>query len=212
MTTSVAGLNESQRAVVLTALREFYCPVQVDNLNAYVAAFAPHVGSLPDPEGVVATEVSAWRSGSLGPVWICPAIMDEYGAANDAYLTRSDWGLEDRVLIHGGDEAYHLWLVRVLCDLYLVAEERGSEGLAAIAMRIRHHGEAVVSRLSEEPISSLADGIGTFDEDMIESLREAAEDSHAELAAKERSTRRQLVHELERLDDSRRLFGRSFPG
>lgn len=207
MMSSLEGPNESQRAVVLTALEEFYCPVQVDDLNAYAAVFAPGIDSLPDFAGVVAAEASAWRSGSLRKIWICPSLTDVDGASNDTYLTLSNWSLENRLLIRAGDQARRVWLVRVLCDLYLVAEEEGSQDLEPIAARIRYHSESAISYLPAELVSILIHGVEEFNVDMIEKLREAAEDSYTVLAAKERAAWRQSAQELERLDDYRRLFG-----
>lgn len=46
MMSSGMGLDEPLRLATLDALRGFYCPVQVDDVNAYAAVFAPEVGKL----------------------------------------------------------------------------------------------------------------------------------------------------------------------
>jgi hypothetical protein len=205
--TSGVELGEPWRTVLLAALQEFYCPVQPDDIRAYIAAFAPEALTLPGPGQVLASEASAWRSGRLGPIWVCPAFVNGDAVANQEYLTRSDWSIENRLLIQNKSRARHVWLIRVFCDQYLVAEERGSRDLAPIFSRIRYHGELAASDLPGGVFPDLSWEVGGVDGDLIEELREIAEDSHAALAASERPERRRLAQELERFDGYRRLFG-----
>ena len=200
-------VDESQRAAMLAALHEFYCPVQLDDIGAYASVFVPAVLPLPDPALVVTAEASAWRLGKSRPNWICPALTNENGVANYAYLTRSEWSLENRLITESDNKARDVWLVRVFCDQYLVAEEQGLPDLESIIARIRHHGESAAASLPTELVSNFLRGADEVDGDVIEELREAAEDSHAFLAAQDRPMRRQLAQDLERLDDYRRLFG-----
>jgi len=205
--TAGGELGEPWRATLLAALQEFYCPVQPDDIRAYFAAFAPEALTIPRPRQVLASEALAWRSGRLGPIWACPAFVNGEGVANQDYLTRSDWSIEGRLLIQNGSRARHVWLTRVLCDQYLVAEERGTLDLETIFSRILYHGERAASDLPGGVFADLSRDAGGVDSDQIEALREIAEDSHAALAASERPERHRLAQGLERLDGYRRLFG-----
>lgn len=200
-------MDEPQRSATLAALHEFYCPVQAEDVDAYTAIFAPQLGRISDLVEVLATEASAWRSGRLGPVWLCPALADAEAVANPAYLTRSDWSIENRLLIRGGSQARHAWLARVFADQYLVATEQGIRHLSPIVSRIRHHAISADQHLLNRVTSSLDHNTNEADEDIIEELREAAEDSYAALAAEDQPRRRQLAQQLEHLEDSRRIFG-----
>ncbi|WP_162561303.1 hypothetical protein [Salinispora vitiensis] len=201
--TSETVLDEPQRAVIIAALDEFYCPVQVDDIGAFASNLLP----LPSPGSVVAAEASAWNLGRSGPNWICPALTNGNGAADHRYLTRSDWSLENRLITESDSKARHLWLVRVFCDQYMIAEEQGLDDLESIIARIRFHSELSASSLSTELVSNILGGADEVEGEMIEELREVAEDAHAFLAVQDRSMQRQLARDLERLGDYCRLFG-----
>jgi predicted RNase H-like HicB family nuclease len=99
-----------------------------------------------------------------------------------------------------------MWLVRVFCDRYMIAEERGAPDLRPLYSRILYHGELVSSDLPGDVIAALPPVVEEVG-DAIEELREMAEDAHAVLSETELSTRRPLAEELENLDEFRKLFG-----
>lgn len=203
-------MSKLQRSAILAVLQQFYCPVQVEDVNAYTAVFVPDIGRISELAKMLKGEADAWRLGELGPTWMCPALTDAEAVADPTYLTRSDWGIGHRLLIQGGDQARHLWLVRVFSDRCLVAAEQGLQVLSPIISRVRYHTEAVAFHLPVELVSHVSRSRNKIDEYLIEELREAAEDSHAALIAKEQPARRRLAQQLEHLDEHRRLFGNIF--
>ncbi len=176
--------SEYRRNVLLRATHEFYCPVPRDDLEAYAAVFADMSEGVPDLRSLILEEQLAWRTGVSRDVWLCPALRVPDGRPDYDYLTRSDWRLDVRVVAPHGDAVRGLWLLRRFCDLYMVAEESHlgtPEGLAAqiekyLSVSAEYLAEDLQSRLRRDELY----------DDLLEDVREAAEDAYSRVEGNER--------------------------
>jgi hypothetical protein len=199
--------EEFQRVVVLRALDQLYCPAQWDELNAYASTFAEPITELPVLRQIIDRERGRWSTGTSGEVLLCPALQESSAASDAEYLTRSDWKLENRLVGPAIALSRSLWLLRVFCDLYLVAEEDGLDNLDVLFGQIAKHARNARSQLSENDLHFLDDGAQGVDVDDIERIREAAEDAHSDAAGSDRPNRLAAVDKFTPLTDSQRLFG-----
>jgi hypothetical protein len=78
--------------------------------------------------GIAGQDFRDFSSGTGRDVWICPALECLGGSANHDYLTRSDWPTRARIVEDMLSEAQEVMLLRNLCDIALIAIERGQEG------------------------------------------------------------------------------------
>lgn len=196
-----------QRRVLLQALHELSVPARRDEVQAYVSVFSQGVYDVPEFSGLLAEDLAAWRSGSSRDVWLCPALCGTEALPETSYMAQSNWKVENRIVGNGLSGSRHLWLLRVFCDQYIIAEEEGLDGLAILAGQIRNHADAVSARLSNELVMFLDDSNDLLDISSVEELREAAEDHYSEVIYSERSRRRIIAEHLDRLPESLRLFG-----
>jgi hypothetical protein len=195
-----------RKRALLAALNDFYCPVEVGDLAAYVATFAPGI-ELTTVASLVQRECEVRRSGSSQGIWLCPALREPPVSFDDRFMTRSDWRVQNRLILSDSDDTRHLWLLRVFCDLLLVATEQSLGSIGALASRARVHAEFGHGRLFSGLVSALDSSSGMLDTDAVERLREEAEDAHAGLAGDEEAARAIVVQEYERLVKVDLTFG-----
>jgi hypothetical protein len=72
------------------------------------------------------------------------------------FMTRSDWRVQNRLILSDSDDTRHLWLLRVFCDLLLVATEQSLGSIGALASRARVHAEFGALRTWLDPVSGHA--------------------------------------------------------
>ncbi|WP_279582798.1 hypothetical protein [Fodinicola feengrottensis] len=114
------------RESVLLALNELYCPTRTSELEAYLKVFSDWTSPV-DTSALLDSERNRYAHDTGEEVWICPALTDGKAVVDGSFLTRSDWRLENRIALPEFEPFRQLWLVRIFCDLLIVASEKGAQ-------------------------------------------------------------------------------------
>lgn len=126
-------MNHHHRMAVFEALDQLGVPAGHEELAAYARVFLGTEMHRQDLATLRQAERRAWKDGERRDTWICPAILDHRGFPADAdLLTRSDWPLENRVLITGSEAVRNLWILRRLSWLVLAALREDKPGVDAL--------------------------------------------------------------------------------
>ena len=197
--------SDETRRGVLSVLDELYLPVEFDDV-ALCARI--HSGLDTDPRAVAelaAADRADFLSGIERAVWMCPALEYSDGHANDEFVTRSDWPLRARLVDGMLSEPQELMLLRQLCDIALVATERGIRNEEDYD-RLRERIEDLTIQLPTARLREMR-ARRTIPMDDISIYRELAEDLYSERAKEEMIVRQHAVAALEQLDTAERYFG-----
>jgi hypothetical protein len=197
--------SDETRRGVLSVLDQLYLPAELDD----VALCARVDSGLEVDAGALAELAAADReeflSGIERAVWICPALEYSDGQPNDEFITRSDWPLRARLVEGILSETQELMLLRQLCDIAIVAAERGirsAEDYARLIARI----EDLTIQLPTARLREMR-ARRTIPMDDISLYRELAEDLYSERVKEERAVKQHAVAALEHLSIAEKYFG-----
>jgi hypothetical protein len=192
------------RTTALDILSQLYVPVAPDDVSLCAEVGAGMRLSEETVAGLARQDFQEFSSGTDRDIWICPALEYPNGSANHDYLTRSDWPIRTRIVESVLSEAQELMLLRNLCDIALIAVERGEEGpaLRRLASRIDDLTIHIPASAIEERRSRRT--VPTGD---MELYREIAEDLYGPMVRAQRKKQDGVASSIDGLPLSERYFG-----
>lgn len=192
------------RSTVLDILSQLYVPVAPDDVSLCAEAGAGMPISGETIAGLAGQDFHEFSRGADRDAWICPALEYPDGSANHDYLTRSDWPTRTRIVEDVLSEAQELALLRNLCDIALIAMERGKEG-PALRRLISRIGDLTI----HIPASTLEERRSrrTVPTSDIELYREIAEDLYGPMVRAQRKKQDGVASSIDRLPLPERYFG-----
>lgn len=193
------------RTTVLDILSQLYVPASPDDVSLCAEVGAGVRLSEEKVTCIARQDFQEFSSGTGRDIWICPALEYPNGSASHDYLTRSDWPTRTRIVDGALSEAQEIMLLRNLCDIALIAMERGqgSLELRRLTSRIDDLTIHIPSSAIEERRSRRT--VPTSD---IELIREIAEDLYGPMIRAQRKRQESIVSSIDELPLPERYFGR----
>lgn len=195
---------EEIRSIALGVLSQFYMPVSTH----YLAMLAEVAAGMDISDDAVANlarqDFEDFSGGIERGFWICPALEYPSGSANYDYSTRSDWPVRSRLVADGLSEAQELALLRNMCDMAAIRQERGDASPAFRRLMERIDELAIMipgPRMAEMRSRRI---VPTSE---VILYREIVEDLYGPLVRVARSEQREVADTIDSLPAPQKYFG-----
>lgn len=190
---------------MLNLLSRLYVPVTPDDLSLCAETA---IGLRIPEEAVAALARRDFEEFSCvveRDIWICPALDYPQDSANYDYLTRSDWSARSRLVEDALSEAQELMLLRNLCDMAMVALERGNTGESF--HRLTDRIDDLTIHTPKSALEEMRSRRTVPTSDLL-LYREIAEDLYGPLIRVVREKQHEVVYRIDKLPLPERYFGR----
>jgi hypothetical protein len=199
---STSRRREEERSIrqfVLRALEEIGTPQTAGFLEDYLYARELVVLKTRGMGALRRDEYRAWERLRERPrvAYIVPC-LDEEGRALPSWMARSDWPLEQRIVVAGVEELWRFGRVRALLNAYQEADAE-AESLFLPA----------IDRYAVEAFGDAEIEADVLDERWLQTLSERVEESIAELEPSLAPARTSAAERLSQLDEQQQLWGGS---
>jgi hypothetical protein len=197
---SASRQREEERSIrqfVLSALEEIEMPQTAGFLEDYLYARELVVLKTRGMGALRRDEYRAWERLRDRPrvAYIVPC-LDEEGRAVSSWMARSDWPLEDRIVVAGVEELWRLGRVRALLRAYREADT-GAESLFLPA----------INRYAAEAFGEVSTDSDVPEHRSLQALSDQVDESITELESSLAPARKRVSERLSQLGEQQQLWG-----